>query len=684
MPFGSVTLRPGIDVEKTATLNTAGISQSQLIRFRDSLIQKLGGWQKYYQFAVSGVPRELHPWEDLTGVEHLGYGTTTQLGVITSGSLVNITPQTLTTNPTPSFDTTMSSPNVIVHDPGIGTVTSYDAVFFNTPVSVDGIILSGLYAIVESTGAGQYEIVATSDGVAGVTGGGAVPVFTTVSGSAVVEVTLDNHGRSSGDTISFPISTTGNGVTILGVFTITNIVDTNNFDINVANQATSSGSFSMNAGDVQLVYYIGIGPAAVGSGYGLGGYGTGGYGTGTTSSAQTGSPITTTDWTSDNWGEIWLSCPANGGVYAFDPTSSGFSNTALLVATAPIFNSGIFVSMQQQILICYGSTDTENIGVQQDSLLVSWSTVGDFTTFTPLATNQAGSFRIPTGSKIIGGLAVANQDLIWTDIDLWAMTYLGPPLVYGFNKIGAGAGLISSHAATQLRGNVYWMGQSNFYGLTSNGVAVIPCPVWDFVFQNLNTAFQQNVRALPNTPFNEAGWAFPSNSSVNGENDSYVKFNILEPNGPWDYGPIGSMPRSAWVDQTILGPPLGATPTGVIYQHETSPNADQQPLLASFVTGYFFLSEGEDFVIVDQIIPDFIFGTFGGAQSANIQMTFNVVNFPGDTPTSYGPYIVTNTTEYISVRFRARQMSITVASSDLNSTWRIGRCRFRFATSGRR
>ena len=67
---------------------------------------------------------------------------------------------------------------------------------------------------------------------------------------------------------------------------------------------------------------------------------------------------------------------------------------------------------------------------------MSWSTVGAFTNFQVLTTDQAGSFRIPIGSKCMGGMAVANQDIIWTDVDVWAMNYLGPPLVFGFNKIG--------------------------------------------------------------------------------------------------------------------------------------------------------------------------------------------------------------------------------------------------------
>ena len=681
MTYGELTLVPGVDVERTPTVQGAGYNQSQFIRFKAGLAQKLGGWQKYYPFAVAGVPRELHAWEDLNGTNHLGVGTTTQLGVITSGSFKDITPQTLTTNPAPNFTTTMGSPTVTVTDTGIFNVTTYDSVLFNTPVSVDGIILSGLYPIVSIISATSYTITAATNGVAGVTNGGAVPVFTTTSGSAPVSVLLNSHGLAVGNTAVFPASTTGNGVTIQGGYTVSTVVDANNFKITLPNQASASGSFSMNSGNVQLVYYIQIGPPAAGSGYGTGGYGSGGYGTGSGSSSdQTGTEITATDWTSDNWGQLYLACPMGGGVYLYDPTG-GFTNAGL-ISTAPPFNGGIFVSMAEQILVCWGSTVGEGLGIEQDPLLVKWSTVGDFTVFTPLATNQAGSYRIPNGSKLMTGAAVGNQNLLWTDLDLWAMNYQGPPFVFGFNRIGVGAGAISSHAAQALRGNVYWMGQTNFYQYNTNGVSVMPCPVWDFVFQNLNTAYAANVRALPNTPFDEAGWAFPSLASVNGENDSYVKFNLTEPNGPWDYG---SYARSAWTDQTILGPPLGATPTGVVYQHETSPDADGSPLAYSFTTGYFYISEGEEVAFVDEIRPDFKFGTYAGSQTAQVQITVNVINdYASQTPFSYGPYTVNQASTFFNLRARGTRMSFTVAGNDIGSFVRLGKVRYRYAADGRR
>ncbi len=680
MPFGSVRLIPGVNTEKTPTLNEAGVSQSQLIRYKDSLIQKLGGWTTYFNGATITIPRDLHGWDDLNNLGHLAIGATSGLQIITSGAVSNITPQIFTSNFTCNFSTLANSTTVTVVDSNISNVTVFDSVFFDTPVSVGGLVLSGLFPIISIVGGSSYTIDAVIAAASTASNTGTVPTFTPTTNSPTVSVNIATHGISAAGTVVFPIPTTGDGITIVGQYTVGSVTDANNFSITAASQATASTLLRMNNGSAQLVYYLNLGPLPAGQGYGLGLYGAGNYGFGTSGGAsQTGTPITASDWTSDNWGEILLECPAMGGVYQFDPTG-GFTNAGL-IASAPAFNSGIFVSMQQQILVCYGSTATKSIGVAQDPLLVKWSDVGDFTNFTVNSRTQAGSFRIPTGSKIMAGAAVSNQDMIWTDLDLWAMNYLGPPLVFGFNKIGSGAGAISSHAIQQLRGNVYWMGVSNFYQLTGSGVAVIPCPVWDVVFQNLNLSFTQNVRAMPNTPFNEAGWLYPSSASMSGECDSYVKMNITEPNAPWDFGPI---PRSAWTDQGALGMPIGATPQGNIYQHEITNDGAGSAINASFTTGYFQIAEGEDFAFVDMIIPDMKWGFYPGSGNATVLLTFSVINYPGDTPTSYGPYSVTQNTEFISVRFRGRQMSVTVQSLDLGSFWRLGRIRYRFAPAGRR
>jgi hypothetical protein len=681
MPFGGVKLVPGVNVERTPTLNEAGVVQSQLIRYRDGLLQKYGGWTNFYPFAVAGVPRDLHAWDDLNQVSRLAVGTTAQLGAITGATLRDLTPQTKKTDFAPNFSTTVGSASVLVVDANITNVSTYDSAFFNTPVAVGGVILSGLYPIDSITGAHSYRITAATPATSLVNNGGAVPTFTTVTGSSNVSVTLTAHGLTSApeNTIVFPIPTVVNGITIDGLYTAASITSANAFVIQASAQATAAGTVAMNSGNAEIVYYITLGPPPGGVGFGIGGYGLGGYGTGVAPTVQQGTAIAATDWTMDNWGQLLLACPEDGGIYYWDPTG-GFEN-ASLIASAPIFNAGIFVSTSAQILIAYGSTITEQIGVLQDPMLVQWCDSGNFFDWTPSDTNLARNFRIPIGSRIVAGLPVSNQNLIWTDLDLWIMNFIGFPNVYGFNMIGAGAGAASSHAVQKLRGGVHWMGTSNFYRYAGSGVEVVPCPVWDAVFQNINTAFLKNVRAMPNTPFNEVGYLYPSLASVSGECDSYVKYNISEPGQPWDYG---LLPRSAWIDQNVFGPPIGANPGGVIYQHESGNDAAGQAMVWSYTTGYFRIAEGEDYAFVDRWLPDFKFGAYGQPSTAVIQMTFNIVNFPGDTPQQFGPYSVTQATQFLTTRFRGGLVSITISGNDLGSFSRLGYIRYRYSAQGRR
>lgn len=754
MAFGSVTLVPGLNTQRTPMLLRAGFSSTSLVRFKDSLAQKYGGWSLFYGSPLIGVPREMHAWQDLDNNKRLAVGTTQRLNVLTNGTIIDITPQALTTNPFPNVSTQAGSSIVTINDPNISDLTQYDAVFFNVPLSIGGLILDGLYPVVTNGGGNTYNIDAGQNATAtipatlfttsgtppgsptinitgvpawvligmvvhdftnptaippnsvvtlvstnsfnmnnnvvapGVGAGdsisiSSIPVFVTTNGSASIQVDFANHGLSIESTVSFPVATTVGGITVQGIYTVSSVdpsIPSLFFKINAPSQATFSDAQAMNGGQLQLVYSIAIGPAAEGFGYSEGPYSAGGYSTGAGSSGQqVGQEISATDWTLDNWGSILLSCPRNGGLYYWDP-AGGLQNSAI-ISSAPPFNTGMFVSMAQQIMIAYGSSVHEGVGWQQQPLLVQWSDVGNFFEWNANSATQAGNYVLSPGSMIVSGLAASNQNLLWTDNDLWAMNYIGTPFTFGFNKIGAGMGAVSTHSVQQLRGSVFWMGKTNFYSYTGAGANVIPCPVWDAVFQNLNTNFLQNIRSMPNTPFNEVGWEYPSAASVNGENDTYVKFNITEPGTPWDIGPLQ---RSAWIDQSVLGMPIGASPQGFIYQHETTNDAGGVPMNSTFTTGYFYIAEGEEFSYVDQIIPDFKWGTYAGPPNAQVLLTFNVVNYPGDTPTVYGPYTVNQSVEYLSVRFRGRLMSITVQSDDAGSFWRIGSVKYRYSPAGRR
>lgn len=548
MPFNMLKLVPGVNVELTSSQLQAGYAASQLIRFRNGLAEKIGGWDRYYPFALQGVPKALHAWLDLNENEYLGVGTTEILAAIEDGALTDITPQELESDFAPNavdegISTTMGSANVAITDPNITGATTFDSVEFLTPVSVGGIILSGVYPVALSLGASAYRIVAADQAAATVNFGGAVPEFDTTSGSATVAVTLEDHGLSVGGKINFPIPTTVGGITIEGTYTAITITSADVFDIATATQATSTTSAFMNTGEFRIVYRIALGPAAAATGYSVGGYSTGGYSTGVVPTAQTGTPITATDWTLDNWGEIFTACPDGGAIYTWQP-GAGIQNAKMISGSgAPPYNTGAFIAAEIQIMVAYGSTQTLDIGLDQDPLLAKWSDQGDFTNWEEGTASQAGSRRLSSGSKIMVGMATPQLNLLWTDIGLWSMSYIGPPLVFGFQPIGFGCGLIGKHAAVRQGANVYWMGPDNFFVLGGGAPQVIPSTVWDAVFQDLNTAHKEKCWAWSNTPYNEVWWFYPRASTSATQPDAYVKFNTLT--GLWD---LGVLDRSAGID----------------------------------------------------------------------------------------------------------------------------------------
>lgn len=682
MPMQTLRLVPGVNVEQTPSLVQAGYASASLIRFRNGLMEKLGGWAKYFAFAVNGVPRALNAWQDRNANDYLGVGTTTFLGTIANTVLTNLTPQSLTSDFTPGFSTTSTSMTVTVIDPNISDVSTFDSVEFKTPISVGGIILSGAYPIALSLSTHSYQIVAVTAATGSVTNGGAVPVFTTVSGSSSVSVLLNNHGLSQFGTIVFPLATTLGGLTVQGAYEAISITDANNFTIAGSTQATSSTTVSMNGGNAEIVYAITLAPIPTTSGYSIGTYSSGGYSTGVTVGQQTGTPITATDWTLTNWGDTLLACPDGGGVYAWQP-NSGLQN-AQLVPTAPIHNTGIFVSMQTQMLICYGAAENNDIGVQQNPLLVAWSNNSDYTSFALATTSQAGSRVLSQGSKLIFGMACPLQELLWTDLDCWSMTYLNSLQagVWGFNIIGANAGMIGKHAAVLQGSNVYWMGISNFWTINIGGGAPqpIPCSVWDAVFQNLNTQYQSKCWAWSNSPFNEIWFFFPRKSTGATECDCYVKYNTLT--GLWD-NTQSTFDRTCGIDQSVLGMPISATSTGIIYQHEISPDADGQPINWTATTGWFPIAEGEECVYLDWLLPDFKWGTYAGSQNAVVQITPETVYYPGDTPINWGTFSVNLTTQYINPFARGRLARLTFSGDDVGTFSRLGAVRYRVAPDGR-
>lgn len=396
-------------------------------------------------------------------------------------------------------------------------------------------------------------------------------------------------------------------------------------------------------------------------------------------------PSSSTIFSAPNW---WLdsiqstlvASAENGPIFVFSPVG-GYQNLTILTG-APAKSAGSFVAMPSGQIMAWGTSDA--IDPVQSPLYIRWSDASDINNWEIGGQSTAGFYNIPTGSKIVRGVQAPNQQFWFTDIDVYSAQYTSYPDFFGFLKIGAGCGLVAPRAVNIVNNSVYWMSQEQFFVCQAGSAPQpLPCSVWDFIFQNSTQEKLSYTVCGGNSLFNEVIWFFPSSQSTGNTPDAYVCYNTLYQE--WDYGYLS---RSAWTDQSVLGFPIASDSNGWIYQHETSNNLavgqETVPITASLTTGYQSMTSGEDLIFVDWMLPDMKWGDYDGPEDASIRFTFNVTDYAGQTPRVYGPYTATKQTPYISPRFRGRFMSMKVESNDLNSFWRLGSLRYRYAPSGRR
>ena len=386
-------------------------------------------------------------------------------------------------------------------------------------------------------------------------------------------------------------------------------------------------------------------------------------------------------WSLDNFGQDLVAFPAGGPLYIWSPTIP--PNLATIEMNAPAVNQGGFVAMPEEIVVAFGCTPVG--GGNADPLLIRWCDVQDITDWTASTTNQAGSFRLSRGSRVVGGISCALGQFLWTDLDIWAMQYEGFPLVFGFTIIGANTGLLSQNAVVAVGSTIYWASDHGFFTLSSSGVAPIPCTVWDKFFENINTAQEAKVIAGANQHHNEVYWFFPS-AGGSGEIDSFVSFNYME--NLWAYsladGNVPSlMARTAWTDQNRPGQPLSIDLAGLLIQQGVGVDANGQPMTGVFIqTGYVDAEDGRSVAFWRQFIPDFLW-YLSTSDTPSLNIFIYGRNWPGDTPTVIGPFTVTPQTEYLTTRARFREIALRLEMDGLGSWFRMGTNRIMTQVDGR-
>jgi hypothetical protein len=278
----------------------------------------------------------------------------------------------------------------------------------------------------------------------------------------------------------------------------------------------------------------------------------------------------------------------------------------------------------------------------------------------------------------MGGVAgPATTNYLWTDIGFWAMNYAGSQFVWGFTKVSDNCGLIAKHAHAEMGNDIFWMGNNNFYKFNGSGVETMPCSVWDAVFQNIDVSNRNLCFAGMNTAFSEIMFFYPSAAKL-GYCDMAAVYNMVEKT--WT---TVSMQRNTWIDVSVIPNPIATTNAGTVYAHESGNDADGVSISYYFETGYFCRANGEEVAFIDRIYPDAKWGEFGGSQNAALSVYVKTAKSPGGAQRIYGPFSVTQATQFITKKIRGRYIMLRIEGNDLGSFMRLGAIKVRWQSDGR-
>jgi hypothetical protein len=120
-----------------------------------------------------------------------------------------------------------------------------------------------------------------------------------------------------------------------------------------------------------------------------------------------------------------------------------------------------------------------------------------------------------------------------------------------------------------------------------------------------------------------------------------------------------------------------------LYNHEFGHDDDGAEMVAYIESGDLEIGDGEKFVMVRKIIPDF---NFGGASSSDASMTITLKgkDFPLNTASTLTTSTVGATSTQSFVRARSRDIILRVENTGTGYSWRLGTPRFDMRTDGRR
>ena len=513
--------------------------------------------------------------------------------------------------------------------------------------------------------------------------------FETTSGSPIVTVTDANGGFADGDFVTYSGASAVGGLTLNGEYQITLTTTTNEYTIDAGSAASSSAT---GGGTVTAAYQINVGTAfAIPlTGWGASSWSSGTWGVGETSVESIRL------WSQSNFGEDLVFGPRGGPIYYWDATS-GLTSRGVELSTlsgasdVPTSQNILEISDINRFVFAFGANEFGSVIV--NPMLVRWSDQGSVVDWTPSVTSQAGFLTLSRGTEIIASKQARQEILVWTDVALYSMQYVGAPVVWSAQLVGENISTASQNCVAYANGVAYWMGKDKFYKYDGR-TQPLRCDLRKFIFNDFNTQQYDQVFAGTNESYHEVWWFYCSTDQTN--IDRYVVYNYLE--DIWYYG---TMARTAWLDSGLRGKPLAATYSSNLVNHEEGVDDNETgttaPIHAYVASAEFDLEDGHQFAFIWRILPDIRFdGSTAGSPSATMTLLPLANSGSGyNNPLSEGgsnSRTVTRTavlpveeyTGQIYTRVRGRQLAIKVESDGEGVTWQLGAPRIDMRPDGRR
>ena len=719
-----VNFLPGINKQITPTGAESQWIDCDNVRFRYGTPEKIGGWKQLGADNVTGAARALHQFTNSLGRKYSIIGTNRILYAYSGGVFYDIHPIKSTTTLTNAFSTTNGSASVTINFSGDHNIQAGDIVLLDNFSSITN----------SNFGASDFDDIRF--------------MATTVPTSSTITITMPSAETGSGATQSggirvrhyyrvgpdvqaqgFGWSLGSWGGEAVGAYTtvLSSDIDasTTSITVNDASQLPSSGTNFILIG-TEEISYTGISTNTL---TGV----TRGVRNTTAASHTSGATVTNTSdyvawgeaasgdliidpgmWSIDNFGDKAICLIVDGECFEWNSAASDATSTrATIISGAPTASRHMLVSTPDRHLVFFGTETTIGDKSTQDDMFVRFSDQEDINTYTPTATNTAGTQRLADGSRIMGAIRGRDAIYVYTDTALFLMRFVGQPFTFAFVQVGTNCGLVGKNAAVEVDGAAYWMSENGFFKY-AGALQSLPCLVEDFVYDDINLdSGNQMISAGLNNLFGEIMWFYPTGSSA--VVNKMVSYNYFDSQPQRPVWTVGTLARTAWADSAVFGNPHaleydadgveGATSSTYVqgntdgistyYQHETGTDQIKggtvSAITGTITSGDFDITQsrqegvtlrgdGEFIMKIRRFIPDFV------SQTGNTRVTLNLKNYSNDTAasSSLGPFTISSSTTKVDTRARARAIALKIENTSTAQDWKLGTFRLDVQADGRR